>query len=277
MRKAGSSAPNGAPPIARMVAASAGAAASGVIAQARARSLIDNEAARTTNGAASAATRRSGPNACAVAANPLIATQALRPGGRSAGRRRTRAARTRAGWRPAPGRGRCIAAALGRPLQGRALARKRRREHPVEISARQQSARRHDNRPGPLAGGDRSLHQEPLRGEAAAWRQPHERQTAETKGEERHWHRASGASEAGDAVVAKGFGDEACGQEHRRLGERVRQSLHDSAGESVRGPGAVAKRKHEEQVADLRHGRIGDEQLQPLLTQREHAAEQDRS
>ena len=37
------------------------------------------------------------------------------------------------------------------------------------------------------------------------------------------------------------------------------------------------ERKHEEQVADLRDGGIGDQQLQPLLAQGQHAAEQDRS
>jgi hypothetical protein len=32
--------------------------------------------------------------------------------------------------------------------------------------------------------------------------------------------------------------------------------------------------EHQEQVADLRHRRIGDKQLQPLLTQSERAAEE---
>ena len=40
--------------------------------------------------------------------------------------------------------------------------------------------------------------------------------------------------------------------------------------------GPEAKREHQEQVADLRHRRIGDQQLQPRLAQSEHAAEEDR-
>ena len=131
--------------------------------------------------------------------------------------------------------------------------------------------------PHPLAGLDRGLHQEPFGGEAAAWRQPHERQSAEAEREERHRHRARGAAEVGDAIMAKGLGDEACGEEHRRLGEGVRQGLHDSAAEGVRRPRPSREREHQEQVADLRHRRIGDEQFQPRLTQSQHAAEQDRS
>ena len=77
--------------------------------------------------------------------------------------------------------------------------------------------------------------------------------------------------------MAQRFGDEAGGQEHRRLGEGMRQSLHDSAAESVRRPRPGRQREHQEQIADLRNGRIGDEQFQPGLTQSKHAAEQDRS
>ena len=57
--------------------------------------------------------------------------------------------------------------------------------------------------------------------------------------EERHRHCASGAAEAGDAVMTERLGNEAGGQEHRRLGEGVGQSLHDSAAKGVRRPGAV--------------------------------------
>ena len=67
-------------------------------------------------------------------------------------------------------------------------------------------------------------------------------------------------------------------------GERhtaVRASLHRMArvhqqvqphrgGIAQRHPHQPREREHQEQVADLRHGRIGDQQLEPFLPQRQH-------
>ncbi len=78
--------------------------------------------------------------------------------------------------------------------------------------------------------------------------------------------------------MADGLGDEASRQEHRRLGEGVREKLHQAAAPGIRGPGmrASGERKHQEQIADLGYGRISDQEFQPLLPERQHAAKQDR-
>jgi hypothetical protein len=78
--------------------------------------------------------------------------------------------------------------------------------------------------------------------------------------------------------MADGLGDEASRQEHRRLGERVREKLHQAAAPGIRGPGmrAGGERKHQEQIADLRHSRISDQEFQQLLPERQRAARQDR-
>jgi hypothetical protein len=78
--------------------------------------------------------------------------------------------------------------------------------------------------------------------------------------------------------MADGLGDEASRQEHRRLGEHVREKLHQAAAPGIRGPGMRAgrERKHQERIADLRHSRISDQEFQPLLPERQRAAKQDR-
>ena len=45
---------------------------------------------------------------------------------------------------------------------------------------------------------------------------------------------------------------------------------------SGRRSGIEGERKHQEEVADLRQRRVGDQQLQSFLAQRDDAAEQDR-
>ena len=71
------------------------------------------------------------------------------------------------------------------------------------------------------------------------------------------------------------------GHEHARLREGVRHGLQHAARErhavlQLRGRRVEGEREHQEQVADLRHGRVGDQQLEPLLAQRQHAAVEDR-
>ena len=68
---------------------------------------------------------------------------------------------------------------------------------------------------------------------------------------------------------AGGEDDQAGGEEHRRLGERVRQHLHGATAPACRGPRPrpAGQREDQEEVADLRHSRIGDQQLQPFLLQ----------
>ena len=209
-RSAGNSAPNGAPQIASAAAGIAGSGASGVIAHAKARSLSDNDAARITSGAAKAATRRPGPNCCAAPARAAHRSASPAPGrpicrkAKNAGG--AKASRTAAS---ASVKRDVFARPARRLFQLQGLVRERRLQHPVEIPASEQSARQHHHSPDPLAGLDRGLHQEPFGGEAAAGRQPHEREPAETQRQERDRHRPPGAAETGDPVVAEGFGDQA--------------------------------------------------------------------
>ena len=175
---------------------------------------------------------------------------------------------------------RAIASRLrrGRDFNATRVIREGRRQHPIDVARGQQPPRQHHRRPQPLPGSDGRFDQQPFRREAAARGQAHQRQSAESESKKRHRHRPAGAGKAGDPVVAEGFGDQAGRQEHRRLGEGVREGLHHAAAPAVRRPRmrAGGERKHQEQIADLRDGRIGDQEFQPFLTQREHAAKQDR-
>ena len=62
--------------------------------------------------------------------------------------------------------------------------------------------------------------------------------------------------------MAERFGHQVRGEEHRRFGEGMGQGLHDPAAERVSRPRAGGERKHQEQIADLGHRRIGDQQFQ---------------
>ena len=72
--------------------------------------------------------------------------------------------------------------------------------------------------------------------------------------------------------------EEARGEEHRGLGEGVGEDLHQAAVPPIRRPGVRpgAEREHQEEIADLGDGRIGDEELEARLAERHHAAEHDR-
>ena len=76
--------------------------------------------------------------------------------------------------------------------------------------------------------------------------------------------------------MAKRAIDDAGGEKHRRLGEGVGDDLHHPAAPGVGTPRVRARREREdeEQIADLRQRRIGDQQLEPRLPQRHQAAEQ---
>ena len=74
---------------------------------------------------------------------------------------------------------------------------------------------------------------------------------------------------------------EAGRHEHRGLGGRMRDRLQQAAGQRRRRGGrrdsAQHQRKHQEQVTDLRDGRIRDHQLEARLLERHDAADDDRA
>ena len=64
------------------------------------------------------------------------------------------------------------------------------------------------------------------------------------------------------------------------LAKACEKSCKPTAGPGDVAPGldrvrADEEREHQEQIADLRHRRVGDQELQPRLPQRKHAAEHD--
>ena len=84
-----------------------------------------------------------------------------------------------------------------------------------------------------------------------------------------------------DPVMAQRLGHHARRHEHRGLGEGMRHHLHPAARPRRAGePRFTRCRRHqredEEHVADLRHRRIGDQQLEPRLGERRDAAEDHR-
>src|SRR6516225_7918557 len=78
--------------------------------------------------------------------------------------------------------------------------------------------------------------------------------------------------------MAERFGEQAGREKHRSLGEGMRENLHQSGTPADRTPGlrSSSKREHEKEVADLGHSRIGDQQLQPRLSQGNYTACDDR-
>ena len=92
--------------------------------------------------------------------------------------------------------------------------------------------------------------------------------------------RPSDAAKFSDSVVSECFRDETGRHEHRRLRKGVREQLEPPAGPRNARPQFVpespaASGNMKKQVADLRNGRISNEQFQARLTQRQHASEQD--
>jgi len=58
------------------------------------------------------------------------------------------------------------------------------------------------------------------------------------------------------------------------MGDEVQRAAGPGDGAPYARAGTrCGEREHEEQIADLRRRRIGDQQLQPRLAQREHAAQ----
>ena len=75
--------------------------------------------------------------------------------------------------------------------------------------------------------------------------------------------------------------DQSRRHEHGGLGGGVRDRLQQAARQGaaaleLRRSGVEGERKHQEEVADLRQRRVGDQQLESLLSQRDDAAEHDR-
>ncbi len=84
-----------------------------------------------------------------------------------------------------------------------------------------------------------------------------------------------------DAVVAERLVDQAGRHEHRRLRRGVGDRLQHAARQRAatlerRHAGVESEREHQEEITDLRDRRVRDQQLEPLLPQRDHVADEDR-
>ena len=165
-------------------------------------------------------------------------------------------------------------------LDRRGRAAQRIGEHQHHVPGRERRAALQHDGPPPLSRAVGGVEQQLLREVGAARHDAHQRQAGNGEREHGDGHRARHAAEVGDPVVAERGVDEARRHEHAGLGGGMRDRLQQSAGQDRAmhqraAAGIEREREHQEQVADLRDRRIGDQQLQALLPQRDDAADDD--
>ncbi len=132
-----------------------------------------------------------------------------------------------------------------------------------------------------MPGSGRSIEQQLLRGERAARRHPDEGESRDREGEHGQRQRSPDAGEIGNPIVTACLIDEAGRHEHRRFRGGVRNGLKHAAGQRAaalksRRVRVEREREHQKEVGDLRDGGVCHQQLEPLLSQGDHVADDDR-